>query len=112
MIYTSYFANHRKFNNLETVSISRYTPVWSKNHISGIELAPSADLLNRYKQGLVSDEDYEVEYNHQLSLLDPFLILEKYDNKILLCYEKVGDFCHRHLVSNWLISNGIEIREL
>jgi hypothetical protein len=31
---------------------------------------------------------------------------------ILLCYEKPNEFCHRHLVANWLSENGYECREL
>ena len=27
----------------------------------------------------------------------------------LVCYEKPGDFCHRHLVAEWLGLNGEEI---
>ena len=30
---------------------------------------------------------------------------------ILLCYEKPGDFCHRHLVADWLTKNGVNCIE-
>jgi hypothetical protein len=34
------------------------------------------------------------------------------DNVILLCYEKPGDFCHRHIVADWLESNfGMRVDE-
>ena len=33
------------------------------------------------------------------------------DKIILLCYEKPGDFCHRHLVSDWFNQNGIFCQE-
>lgn len=29
----------------------------------------------------------------------------------LICYEKPSDFCHRHLVADWLIKNGFKCRE-
>lgn len=29
----------------------------------------------------------------------------------LVCYEKPDDFCHRHLVADWFIANGIEVKE-
>lgn len=32
------------------------------------------------------------------------------DKIVLLCYEKPNDFCHRHLVSNWL-HDVIDIKE-
>ena len=28
------------------------------------------------------------------------------------CYEKPSDFCHRHLVADWLNKNGVECKEL
>lgn len=29
----------------------------------------------------------------------------------LICYEKPSDFCHRHLVSEWLNQNGFKCEE-
>ena len=29
----------------------------------------------------------------------------------LICYEKPSDFCHRHLVADWLNKNGFECKE-
>ena len=29
----------------------------------------------------------------------------------LLCYEKPDDFCHRHLVADWLNKNGYKCEE-
>lgn len=30
----------------------------------------------------------------------------------LICYEKPTDFCHRHLVAEWLTTNGIKCDEI
>ena len=31
---------------------------------------------------------------------------------VLLCYEKPGDFCHRHILANWLEENfGFKVEE-
>ena len=30
---------------------------------------------------------------------------------VLVCYEKPSDFCHRHLVANWLTENGYPCQE-
>ena len=30
----------------------------------------------------------------------------------LVCYEKPSDFCHRHLVADWLNKNGYDCEEL
>ena len=36
----------------------------------------------------------------------------KCDNIILLCYEKSGDFCHRHILADWLEENfGYKVKE-
>lgn len=37
--------------------------------------------------------------------------LDYHPNIVLLCYEKPTDFCHRHLVAQWLIENGFECKE-
>ena len=37
--------------------------------------------------------------------------LAESDNIILVCYEKPRDFCHRHLVSDWLNKNGYKVME-
>lgn len=40
----------------------------------------------------------------------PEQILEMLPDKcILLCYEKTGDFCHRHLLAEWLGYKDCEI---
>lgn len=46
-------------------------------------------------------------------MLNPNDILKELgEDAVLLCYEKPGDFCHRHLVSQWLNENGIRCSEL
>lgn len=32
-------------------------------------------------------------------------------NIYLVCYEKPGDFCHRHLVASWMNQMGIKVKE-
>ena len=114
MILTSYFANWRKFpEEMPTISISRYTPKWFKATKEAKELAPSAQLLKDYKEGIVSDEDYiEIYKKETLSKLDPNEIFQKYDGGIFLCYEKSEDFCHRQIVSEWLREAGLTAQEL
>ena len=113
MIYTSYFANIKKIpNNIEKISISRFPPSWADIDGELKELAPSADLLNRYKNGVTDEEEYRTEFLAQLNTLNPFETANKLDGKALLCYEKIGDFCHRHLVAEWLKSFGFKVEEL
>jgi uncharacterized protein (DUF488 family) len=39
-------------------------------------------------------------------------VAQALEGKVLLCYEKSGDFCHRHLVAEWLRRYGYEVKEL
>jgi len=104
MIYTSYFANWRKFpKNKKRISIARFSPKWAPVDGVAIELAPSADLLKAYKEERITQAGYIQVFNAEtLSVLDPREIYDKYDECVLLCYEKTGEFCHRRLVAMWL----------
>lgn len=113
MIQTSYFANHRNFpKNKRLISISRFTPKWFKEDYNALELAPSSKLLKDYKDGLIDEAGYDKRYKEEtLSKLDPKEIAKKYKDSIFLCYES-DDFCHRHIVADWLRDNGENIEEV
>lgn len=112
MIYTSYFANARKFPiDIKKVSIAQFNPSWIQPDINAKELAPSKELLLNYKNNLIDEEGFRLVYLTQLSQLDPKEIEKKYDNCILLCYEKDGDFCHRSILREWLSSHNILSKE-
>lgn len=111
MIYTSYYANWRKVNkfiesnqaeNFKTVSISRYPPKWAKYNLWAQELSPSKELLQEYQEELCDDEEFERKFLTELNKLDLSSIIKKYDNSILLCYEKEPNECHRSIVLSWL----------
>jgi len=111
MIYTSYFANIKKLPpHLKTISISRFPPKWYEGE-SDLLLAPSKELLLGIKDGNISEEEYTKEYLDYLNTLNPKEIEEKYKDSILLCYEKTGDFCHRHILTNWLNYNNVNCEE-
>ena len=114
MIQTSYFANYRNFPDGKLkISISRFTPTWFNEDYNALELAPSKELLLETKAGHVSDEEYTKRYFEEtLSKLDPKKIANKYKDSIFLCFESDGDFCHRHLVSEWLNENNINVDEI
>ena len=118
-IFTSYFAKIGKIDdNFFPISISRYTPKWLRGKIQTYSrLAPSEDLLSRYK--VDADElRYTKEFNEYLSTLNPHKIVDDLEgisggrDVVLLCYERSEKFCHRHLVSDWLVKNGYECYEL
>ena len=98
MIYTSYFANWRNYpEGFRKIRIALWEPKY-KTEIDGValELAPTKDLLLSYKSNLIDDNEYTRVFNIKLASLNPAEIATKYDNCILLCYEKAGDFCHRN----------------
>lgn len=105
-IYTSYFGNIKKLKDagIVPICISLYKPkffygIWMKN------LAPTYQILH----GDLTQEEYIKAYKLDvLSKLNANTIIEQIKSVVngrdvaLCCYEKYGDFCHRHLVADWL----------
>ena len=113
---TSYFAKLNDILNtpfMVPVSICGKAPDW----YSGIQykkLAPSWSIYSDWKFNHHDNEIYTKRFNEEiLGKLDPKQViselLERTDGKqpCLICYEKPMDFCHRHLVADWLNANGI-----
>lgn len=128
MIYTSYFAKIRKFsNNIIPVSIARFQPKWlDKNIIICNELAPSIKCLTDYKETNNQDEYIKTYIEDILSKYNAHDIIKLLESKTgikdivnnpnthiaLCCYEKPTDFCHRHLLADFLEKENIMIQEL
>ncbi len=123
MIYTSYFAKLKSLpDNIVPISICRKASDWYKG-LQYKKLAPKYDFFMKWK--LNHDNDYYIKcFNEQVldklnisdvmkDLIDKVKTVE--DNKekeiCLICYEKPSDFCHRHLIADWLNKNGIECKE-
>ena len=117
MIYTSYFANLKSLPyDIVPVSICGKAPDWYKG-FQYKKLAPKYEFFIRWKDN--HDNDYYTRCFNEyvLNKLDTGMVLSELkdmcsDKDIaLICYEKPGDFCHRHLVADWLNQNGIECKE-
>ena len=117
MIYTSYFAA-KKYNKEQGISIARWNKFWQGE--SYPNLYPSTNLLNWWKS-LTKEEQESEDCQHSyfeaykeetLAKLDPHKVAAELNNRILLCYEKSEDFCHRHIVAAWLRHYGYEAEEL
>lgn len=112
MIYTSYYANLKNIpENLTPISISLYKP--KGIFIDSIpELAPSKDILNKYKnskQTNLDKDNYVKAYKDQIKNFD----FSKLNNVVLMCYEHPNDFCHRHIVSEMIdIQLNMDVKEL
>ena len=109
-MFTGYFAQYKfyKEHGLQPVSISRVTPQGMPYFPSLPELAPSYDLIRGIKEGRLTQEEYTTAYKEHLSKLRKEDILARLSEigdlskLVLCCYEKPHDFCHRHIVADWL----------
>ena len=113
-IFTSYFGNLKALGNagIMPISIARYSPKWFHGGIyTGV--APTSYMLS----GACSHEEYLKKYEEILSKLNASAVVANIQNfsggrdVALCCYEKPGDFCHRHLLSEWLRKNGYDVHE-
>ena len=112
-LYTSYFAKVKHlqeagFNNL--VCVAGYAPKFFydiPNARFYPDLAPRKDWFWEWKNNHLSNDWYIEKYNETvLSKLDPNKVVSDLgDGAVMLCYEKPGDFCHRHLIADWLSTN-------
>lgn len=133
MIFTSYFAKLNKLpENVIPISICGKVPAWYTG-AQYKKLAPRYDFFMKWKE--THDDNYYIEHFQaevldvlsvtrvltELQLLIPHDIKIKmqspfYNNPdwhvALICYEKPSDFCHRHLVADWLRSNGYDCDEI
>jgi uncharacterized protein YeaO (DUF488 family) len=117
MVYTSYFAIMKKLPpEIVPISICAKAPDWYTGK-QYKKLAPKHGFFAEWKKN--HDNQYYIEHFNRevLDLLDPKKVLKEL-NAIaegkpfaLVCYEKPEDFCHRHLVADWLTKNGIEAKE-
>jgi len=116
MITTSYFAQLKHIEN--PLSICGRAPDWYTGPQYKM-LAPKYWFFKEYKEGNIDQDKYtELFIKHVLVPLDAqqvynYLCAEYGRNVTLLCYEKPGDFCHRHIVANWFNNNlNIKVEEL
>ena len=117
MIYTGYFAKTKEYEDagLTPISIAGAAPCW----FEGFEwkmFAPSLDIFTKYKNGEINEFGYVERYiPERLDILDKNELKElinSVEKPILLCYEKPGDFCHRHILADWIEMNlGIPVEE-
>lgn len=98
------------------VSICGKAPDWYKG-LQYKKLAPKFEFFQKWKQ--TKDNEYYIKcfQSQVLDELNPDTViselkeLAKSNNIALICYEKPGDFCHRHLVAEWLKNYGYQIEE-
>jgi uncharacterized protein YeaO (DUF488 family) len=117
-IYTSYFDNMKNLENITFISICGKAPEWYDG-VQYKRLAPKYEFFMEWKKN--KDNDYYIEHFNK-EVLDCLSAKEVYNDLerlsggkdcVLLCYEKSSDFCHRHLVSEWLNKElNLDVKEI
>ena len=119
MLYTTYFAKLRKLpNNIIPIAIAicGKSPDWWTG-LKYKKLALKWSFFSIWKQ--THDNDYYIKTFNELVLnslsvekvIEELKVMLKTEDIALVCYEKPEDFCHRHLVANWLNKNEYDCKE-
>lgn len=81
-----------------------------------VDMAPTKELLTRYRAGQMTWAEYEVEYLNLLDLrrLGDHVRIEDLHGNCLLCSEHKPDQCHRRLLAEYLQARfaGVEVTHL
>lgn len=114
MIYTSYYANLKNLpSSITPISISLFMPK-DINIVQWSNLAPSKEILNKYKNSKQTNLDRDVYINafkEQLKDID-FTTAFSDQDVVLLCYEHPYDFCHRQIIADLIEQQtGQKVRE-
>lgn len=121
MIYTGYYAKLKKYEKagLTPIAVSGVIPKFYTDRYRYMDFAPRYSFFKAWKNKEINDSEYAMMYKDYLNTLDKEEI--RFDFKeyntvehscILLCYEKPEDFCHRHILADWLEENfGYRVEE-
>lgn len=121
IIYTSYFSRMRRIDSslYYPIAICAHVPKFFSG-LSFLTVAPSRELLSAYKNSGLTEEKFTALYKaDRLWTHTPSEIADRIFSvvpngmiPVLLCYEKTGDFCHRHILAQWLTEGGYPCEEL
>lgn len=112
-IYTSYFAKSKDLpKDISQIAICGGVPFWWKG-IWYKKVAPRIKFFQEWKKNH-DNEFYIKHFNDEvLSQRNPddvvkelFAMANGAEKICLMCYEKPEDFCHRHLVADWINKTG------
>ena len=120
-IFTSYFGNERHIpKEVKRISICLSPPKgWVGAECK--DLAPTWDILNAWrssKKDSSAEEAYTKAFKGEILREENFMLimwklakLAQGRDVVLLCYEKPSDFCHRHIVAQWIREHSIPCEE-
>ena len=115
MIYTTYFAKLKKLpENIIPIAICAKPPIGYNGPVYRT-LAPKYDFFAKYKVTKDATEFTENYIGQVLNQLNPVKVVTELYYQLglapntcdiaLVCFEKSADFCHRHLVAEWLCTH-------
>ena len=113
---TSYFGNSRKLKEagIKIICVAIGKPRFMVNVPQMLNVCPTRYMVS----GPCSHDEYLKLYDRILASQDANKVIEQIESLsegkdvALCCYEKPGDFCHRHILAKWLTEKtGIEITE-
>lgn len=111
--YTSYYGAMREItDDYLCVGISRIVPFIDRDNFrTDSVFAPEEVLLNSFKSGIATEDDYKRRYVEHLfsiftkeSFKEHIDLIEKefgdkYKGCVFMCYESPEKFCHRHILA-------------
>jgi uncharacterized protein YeaO (DUF488 family) len=112
MIYTTYFAKLKSLpETIIPISICGKAPDFY-NGLQYKKLAPKWWFFQEWKK--THDNGFYIDNFNKLvlaplnaeSVVKELTEMAGGNDIALVCYEKPGDFCHRHIVSKWLRRRG------
>lgn len=117
-IYTSYFAKAYQFPDDKYTCIAISVGIPKAIDVKSYKkLAPLWDIVQEYKNNGGDIERYKNRYYNEVlnqlnadDVVKELTSISQGKDVVLICYEgiKNNDFCHRHLVSQWLRENGYD----
>ena len=77
----------------------------------GKYFAPTWGIVMDIKNGKINEEEYTIQYHQQMlnsyeKHRDKWEELLERNAVVLMCFCKAGQFCHRHLLTEYLIKLG------
>lgn len=112
-IYTSYYNKMKSYGTRYTlIQVSNSKPTgfpWGTWPLK--EVYPDWETVKKFKAGEISQDEFTLKYKEKLSRMDKDTVLSKINeiwelgdqqDVILLCWEGSNQFCHRHILAEWL----------
>jgi len=94
-------SSFRNFKGKNGISIANSQPKGCNFPVYK-ELQPGWPLVNGWKRGEISNDEYVERYHRDvISKLDKEKVRADLEGKTILCWCE-GDFCHRFIIMEWL----------